>query len=119
MLDPDILKSVLRVFKHNATVIARDTGQVYSSELVTVLQDAIASVTDEAPDTAFMATGERVTGCSVSVDIYQDKGVWATLDEGCNSNCHGRAWARNAEDKFELMAYSQNGLTIRRRATMA
>ena len=108
MLDPNTLKSVLRVFKHNATVIARDTGHVYSSELVTVLQDAIASLADETPDTALMATGECATGCSIldklrRVDIYQDKGVWATLDEGCNSNCHGRAWARNAEDKFELM----------------
>ncbi len=36
-LGPNILKSVLHVFKHKATVIARDTGHVYSSELVTVL----------------------------------------------------------------------------------
>ena len=111
MLDPDILKSVLRVFKHNATVIARDTGQVYSSELMTVLQDAIASVTDETPDNAFMVTGECVTGCSV---IDQDRGVWATLDEGCNSNCHGRARARNAEERFaEHKAQLQVQIAIR------
>ena len=57
MLDPNTLKSVLRTFQHNATVIARDTGHVYSSELVTVPQDAIASLVDEAPDAALMAAG--------------------------------------------------------------
>ncbi len=63
--------------------MARDDGQVYASELVTVLQDAIASVTDETPDNALMAAGVCATGCSV---IDQDRVVWAILDEGCNSN---------------------------------
>ena len=39
------------------------------------------------------------------VDILADEGVWATLDEGCNSCCHSKAWARNAEDKFEKLGF--------------
>ena len=35
------------------------------------------------------------------VDTYADEGVWVTLDEGCNSCCRGKAWALNAEDKYD------------------
>jgi hypothetical protein len=35
------------------------------------------------------------------VDIYADPGIWVCLDEGCNSNCHGTAWAENAINEFK------------------
>ena len=39
------------------------------------------------------------------VDIYEDPGIWAVLDEGCNSTCHGEQWARNAEMKLNKLGY--------------
>jgi hypothetical protein len=35
------------------------------------------------------------------VDIYKSPDIWICLDEGCNSNCHGDEWARDAERKLQ------------------
>ena len=35
-----------------------------------------------------------------SVDPYGHEGIFATLDEGCNSSCHSRSWRLNAEIKL-------------------
>ena len=40
------------------------------------------------------------------VDIMKDNNVWIVLDEGCNSTCHGLAWALNAEKKFYDLGYN-------------
>ena len=34
------------------------------------------------------------------VDILEDDGVWAILDEGCNTTCHSKEWRVNAEKKL-------------------
>ena len=33
------------------------------------------------------------------VDIFEHPGIWVCLDEGCNSSCHGKEWADNADAK--------------------
>ena len=35
------------------------------------------------------------------VDIFKDAGIWIVLDEGCNSNCRGKLWAENAQEKMD------------------
>eukprot|EP00973_Karenia_brevis_P057005 7929490-Karenia_brevis.AAC.1 len=35
------------------------------------------------------------------MDIMNDPGIWVCLDEGCNSNCHGKEWAAKAAAKLE------------------
>ena len=40
------------------------------------------------------------------VDIYADHRIWVSLDEGCNSNCHGAEWMRNAEAKYAKLGLS-------------
>ena len=35
-----------------------------------------------------------------TVNVYKDEGIWILLDEGCNSNCHGKEWAKNTEEKL-------------------
>ena len=40
-----------------------------------------------------------------------DPGIWVALDEGCNSNCHGRIWAENAEEKLKQFPL-QKGLSM-------
>ena len=39
------------------------------------------------------------------VDVFKDSEVWAVLDEGCNSTCHGKRWAENAEKKFSALGW--------------
>ena len=34
------------------------------------------------------------------VDMLADPGVWAILDEGCNTTCHSKAWRLNAQEKL-------------------
>ena len=31
------------------------------------------------------------------VDPFTDDGVWAIIDDACNSCCHGELWRKNAE----------------------
>ena len=39
------------------------------------------------------------------VDIYADPGIWAVLDEGCNSTVHSDAWAENAIQKYRALGF--------------
>ena len=36
------------------------------------------------------------------VDPIEDDGVWAIIDEECNSCCHGEVWQQNAEAKMKV-----------------
>ena len=40
------------------------------------------------------------------VDIYDSPGVFAVLDEGCNSTVHGTEWIANAARKLSNLGYS-------------
>eukprot|EP00973_Karenia_brevis_P041535 5748120-Karenia_brevis.AAC.1 len=42
-----------------------------------------------------------------TVNIMEDPGIWVCLDEGCNSNCHGKEWAVNATAKLEKYMIKQ------------
>ena len=37
------------------------------------------------------------------VDPVADDGVWAIVDDGCNSCCHGEVWRQNAEAKMKAL----------------
>ena len=37
------------------------------------------------------------------VDPIADEGVWAVMDDGCNSCCHGEVWRQRAEAKMKLL----------------
>ena len=47
------------------------------------------------------------------IDPFTDKHIWASLDEGCNNNCHGEKLALNAEQK--LAAYGFEMIWLHRR----
>ena len=36
------------------------------------------------------------------VDPIADDCVWAIIDEGCNSCCHGEVWRKNAQAKMKV-----------------
>ncbi len=39
------------------------------------------------------------------VDPYEDDGIWAIVDEGCNSSAHGKSWRENAERKLAVLGF--------------
>jgi hypothetical protein len=52
-----------------------------------------------------------------TVNIMTDPGIWACLDEGCNSNCHGDEWADNAILKLKNFNVRPGFLWLHRRVT--
>ena len=49
------------------------------------------------------------------VDPIADEGVWAIIDAGCNSCCHGEVWRRNAETKIFVLRFQP--LWVHRKGT--
>ena len=39
------------------------------------------------------------------VDPLEDDGIWAVVDEGCNSNTHSMVWRKNLEMKCEKLGF--------------
>ena len=48
------------------------------------------------------------------VDMMNDDGVWAILDEGCNMTCHSRSWRQNAEQKLLNLGFTMEALEARK-----
>ena len=55
------------------------------------------------------------------VDPIEDEGVWAIIDDGCNSCCHGEVWRQNAEAKMKVSGFHSTlfGYTERQLLSMA
>ena len=52
-----------------------------------------------------MQTNDNQTLNLRVVDPIEDDGVWATVDEGRNSCCHGEVWRQNAEAKMKVLVF--------------
>lgn len=39
------------------------------------------------------------------VGVFADKDIWAVLDSGCNTACHGEVWARNAQTNLADLGF--------------
>eukprot|EP00973_Karenia_brevis_P085301 11838292-Karenia_brevis.AAC.1 len=50
-----------------------------------------------------------------TVNIMADPGIWVCLDEGCNSNCHGKEWGENAVEKLQKFEIRQKFDWVHRR----
>ena len=49
------------------------------------------------------------------VDPIADQGVWAIVDDGCRSCCHGEVWRQNAEAKAKVLR--RHPICVHRNAT--
>ena len=49
------------------------------------------------------------------VDPIADDRVWAIIDDGCNSCCHGEVWRQNAETKMKVLGL--HPIWLHRKAT--
>ena len=63
-----------------------------------------------APSTAFVSFQEQPMHFNDNqtlslrvVDPIADVGVWAIIDDECNSCCHGEVWRQNAEAKKKVL----------------
>ena len=107
-LDAEMVKAVIATFSRMTRNLTRSDRSTTSTDLVSTLQDAIYMVYEETLEAqALMAITSidhlpaALDGGLPYVDIYEDPGIWAVFDEGCNSACHSKAWADDAEKKLE------------------
>ena len=123
MKDTDVLtQSVLLFLSEDAVDMALTRSSARSSQSVlraepkdiTIDPTAYTAQLDHVGDdaTGYMAKHDH-TGDDAKtkplrrVNIYEDPGIWICLDEGCNSNCHGDAWAENTDQKLAKLNISR------------
>ena len=75
-----------------------------------------------ASSTAFVSFGEQPIHFKDNqplnlrvVDPIADEGVWAIIDDGCNSCCHGDVWRQNTEAKMNVLGI--HPIWLHRKAT--
>ena len=113
-LGQEQLHQVLRRFEGAVTAAAAQ-GPLTPQQLSIMLLDACDSVrhfehaafmayhpVDLSPSTEPDSPGQDLP----IVDVMDHPGIWAALDEGCNSSCHGSMWADNASRKLEKLGFS-------------
>ena len=88
--------------------------KIKPSELLKAMTDSIDVIHERVrrPNVAMVAAYSRAMAAMMpiipgpskllrEVDIMEPSGsIWATLDEGCNTTCHSKAWRLDAERKF-------------------
>ena len=88
-------------------------GEYEQSMTVQLFLDCVDRAT--APSTAFVSFREQPMHFNDNqtlslqvVDPIADEGVWAIIDDGCNSCCHGEVWRQNAEAKMKVFGPSSH-----------
>ena len=83
-------------------------GDYEQSAMVQLFLDCVDRATESS--TAFVSFRERPMRFDDSqtlslrvVDPIPDDGVWAIIDDGCNSCCHGEVWRQNAEAQMNVL----------------
>ena len=85
-------------------------GDYHQSVMVQFFLDCVDRTT--ASSTAFvsfrvqpMQFNDNQTPSLRVVDPIADEGVWAIIDDGCNSCCHGEVLRQNAEMKMKVLGF--------------
>ena len=115
MLTKEETTIVFDFFREEAHEFAGEREPITITTMKKLLEDAIDHI--KAPRVLTMQTVlSRDDTHSLppsrwlpEVDILEDPSIWICMDEGCNSNCHGIEWARNAEDKLSKIPVSVLG----------
>ena len=76
--------------------------------MVQLFLDCIDRAT--VPSTAFVSFREQPIHFNdnqslslLVVDPIADDGVWAIIDDGCNTCCHSEVWRQNAETQMKVL----------------
>ena len=101
-------------------VSLRTDGYYEQSAMIQLLLDCVDRAT--VPSTAFVSFREQPMHFNDNqtltlrfVDPIADDGVWAIIDDGSNSCCHGEVWRQNAEAKMKVLG--THPIWLHRKAT--
>ena len=110
---------VLNVFVAQAKQLIGSSDSVTTTQLHNLLADSVIacttaksaaeSATSAMGSTAFMAMtspDEYSSDGKRLVDPYEDEGIWAIPDGGCNASCHSVKWRENADAKLRADGYT-------------
>ena len=85
-------------------------GDYGQSAMIQLFLDCVDRATE--PSTAFVSFRERHMHLDDNealslrvVDSIADDGVWAIMDDRCNSCCHGEVLRQNAEPKMKVLGF--------------
>ena len=95
-------------------------GEYEQSVMVQLFLDCVDRAT--ASSTAFVSFREEPMHFENNqtlniriVDPIADEGVWAIIDDECNSGCHGEVWRQSAEAKMNVLRI--HSIWLQRKAT--
>ncbi len=131
-LDLEQARASLKIFQNNLEEHFKSNETITSTGMKSYLEDAfdaiqVRSSAHVAFPACMMGAMEDRTGVAMGingkqemailpeVDIMKDPGIWICLDEGCNSNCHGDAWAENAGEKLAKLKSGQKYARMHKR----
>ena len=84
-------------------------GPIRATVIHEILTNSIEAVRESSPEQCFMALtpmDDTIVGPALPViDIWNDPGVWAVLDEGCNSTVCGEEWLERATACYAAVGY--------------
>ncbi len=69
---------------------------------------AAASTAHMAVDACTRTHMEEQCSSLRVVDPFIDDGVWAIIDDACNSCCHGELWRRNAGARWAELGFKSD-----------
>ena len=101
---------VLEMFRQEVECELEFGEPVRVGVLFEILANAVEVIREAAPETCYMGLLSDLNEATIEntlrlVDIMEDPGVWAVLDEGCNATVCGQAWVQNAKDKYARLGY--------------
>ena len=101
---------VLEMFRQEVECELEFGEPVRVGVLFEILANAVEVIREAAPETCYMGLLSDLNEATIEntlrlVDIMEDPGVWAVLDEGCNATVCGQAWIQNAKDKYARLGY--------------
>ena len=100
---------MMHLFQADVEAELEGGGPIRATVIYEILTNSIEAVRESAPDACFMALtpmDDTIVGPALPViDIWNDPGVWAVLDEGCNSTVCGEEWLERAIACYAAVGY--------------
>ena len=110
-LDQEGAYHMMTIFQQDLDLELQSGEPVRAAVVYETLANAIEAVREADPEHCFMAVAlspmdDQIVGPALRVvDIWNDEGVWAVLDEGCNSTAGGSEWTERAVEAYAAVGY--------------
>jgi len=110
-LDQEGAYHMMTIFQQDLDLELQSGEPVRAAFVYEILANAIEAVREADPEHCFMAVAlspmdDQIVGPALRVvDIWNDEGVWAVLDEGCNLTVCGSEWMERAVEAYAAVGY--------------